>query len=281
MDTSATPNRSALPPNGWIGFLSDYGLSDGFVGVCHGVVATIAPGTRVIDVCHDIPSGDLRRGAALLSQAAPYLPPGVLLGVIDPGVGTRRRALVVVAGHSYLVGPDNGMLLAAARALGGASAAYEITSPDVMRRPVSATFHGRDVFAPVAARLTTGMDPARVGAAVPVEDLVRLPEPVARLTAHRLEGEVLTVDRYGNVQTSLPASLLLDAGLREGATLTVHCRTGELRAPFGRTFGEVPPCELVGYIDSAGMFALALNAESASTEYDLYPGDPVALRLGA
>jgi S-adenosyl-L-methionine hydrolase (adenosine-forming) len=281
MDTSVTAHRSTPSASGWISFLSDYGLSDGFVGVCHGVVATIAPTTRVIDVCHEIPSGDLRRGAALLAQAAPYLPAGVLLGVIDPGVGTRRRALVLVAGRSYLVGPDNGLLLAAARALGGVSAAYEIRALDVMRHPVSATFHGRDVFTPVAARLTLGMDPERVGPAVAVDDLVRLPEPVARLTAHRLEGEVLTVDRYGNVQTSLRASLLADGGLREGVVLRVHCRTGELQVPFARTFGDVQPSELVGYIDSAGLFALALNAESASTEYDLYPGDPVALRLGA
>jgi S-adenosylmethionine hydrolase len=284
MDTSVSvrvhPHRQPSPPCGWIGFLSDYGLTDGFVGTCHGVIATTAPAVRVIDICHEVPSGDLRRGSALLAQAAPYLPAGVLLAIVDPGVGTRRRALVLEAGDSYLVGPDNGLLLPAARALGGVAAAFEITAPEVQRHPVSATFHGRDVFAPVAARLAAGMDPALVGAPVPVENLVRLRKPVARLTAHRLEGEVLTVDRYGNVQTSLTAGLLDDGGLREGGVLTTVCRTGELRIPFARTFGDVPPGELVGYIDSAGMFALALNAESASTEYDLYPGDPVALRVG-
>ncbi|MGH3417878.1 MAG: SAM hydrolase/SAM-dependent halogenase family protein, partial [Actinocrinis sp.] len=224
---------------GWIGFLSDYGLSDGFVGICHGVVATLAPLVRMIDLSHEVPPGDLRRGSALLAQAAPYLPPGVLLAVVDPTVGTKRRALVVKAGRSYLVGPDNGLLMSAARALGGASAAYEITSFDVMRQPVSATFHGRDVFAPVAARLASNMPPARVGASVPVEDLVQLSEPVARLTAHRLEGEVLTIDRFGNVQTSLPAALLRDGGLREGELLRLHCRTGEVRLPFNRTFADV------------------------------------------
>jgi S-adenosylmethionine hydrolase len=271
-----TANRA-----GWVGFLSDYGLSDGFVGVCHGVIATLAPAVRVIDVCHEVPPGDLRRGAALLAQAAPYLPTGVLLAVVDPTVGTRRRGLVLQAGRSYLVGPDNGLLLPAARALGGVGAAYEITAAEVMRQPVSATFHGRDVFAPVAAQLAGGMAPARVGAALQVEDLVQLAEPVARLTAHRLEGEVLTVDRFGNVQTSLSAALLQAGGLSEGGQLRMHCRTGEVRLPFNRTFADVQDSEPIGYIDSAGLFALALNGKSASAKYDLRPGDPVALRLGA
>jgi S-adenosylmethionine hydrolase len=266
---------------GWIGFLSDYGLSDHFVGVCHGVIAQAAPAVRVIDICHDVAPGDLRRGAALLAQSAPYLPTGVLLAVVDPGVGTKRRAVVVLtASGSCLVGPDNGLLLPAARALGGIEAAYEITKSDVTRQPVSATFHGRDVFAPVAAKLAVGMEPARVGARLPAEDLVHLGEPVARLTAHRLEGEVLTVDRYGNVQTSMGAKLLADGGLHEGGLLRLNCRTGEVQVPFKCTFGDVPDGRVVGYIDSAGMFALALNGRSASLEYDLQPGDPVALRLG-
>jgi S-adenosylmethionine hydrolase len=273
--------ESATGRAGWIGFLSDYGLSDGFVGICHGVIASLAPTARVIDLSHDVPPGDLRRGSALLAQAAPYLPAGVLLAVVDPTVGTKRRSVVVQAGRSLLVGPDNGLLLAAARALGGASAAYEITATEVMLQPVSATFHGRDIFAPTAAWLASGMSPTRVGAAIPVEDLVHLAEPVARLTAHRLEGEVLTVDRYGNVQTSLPAALLRDGGLREGELLRLHCRTGEVRMPFNRTFADVELSEPVGYIDSAGLFALALNGHSASAKYDLRPGDPVALRLEA
>jgi S-adenosylmethionine hydrolase len=273
-------SESAAGRAGWIGFLSDYGLSDGYVGVCHGVIATLAPAARVIDLCHDVPQGDLRRGAALLAQAAPYMPVGVLLAVIEPSGGKKRRNLVVLAGRSYLVGPDNGLLLPAARALGGARAAYEVTTPDIMLHPISATFHGRDIFAPVAARLAGGMPPARVGAELPVDDLVQLPEPVARLTAHRLEGEVLTIDRFGNVQTSLPAALLRDGGLREGEVLRLHCRTGEVRMPFNQMYTDVQPSEPIGYIDSAGLFALALNGMSASAKYDLRPGDPVALRLG-
>lgn len=265
---------------GWVTFLSDYGLSDGYVGVCHGVIAVMAPHTRVIDLCHDLDPGDLRRGSALLAQSAPFLPAGVLLAVVEPAARPRRRGLVIAAGATYLVGPDNGLLWAAARVLGGPRVAYEIKTAALLRQPVSSTFHGRDVFAPIAARLSTGMDPSRVGPLVQVEDLVQLPEPVSRLTAHRLEGEVLTVDRFGNVQTSLHMSLLVDGGLHEGDLLRLHCRTGEVCLPFGRTFADARPGEPVGYIDAAGMFALALDTDSASVEYDLNPGDPVALRLG-
>jgi S-adenosylmethionine hydrolase len=269
----------------WIGFLSDYGLSDCHVGVCHGVIASTAPTARVIDLCHEVPPGDLRRGSALLAQAAPDLPPGVLLAVVDPatgpGAGTRRRALAVVADRFVLVGPDNGLLLPAARALGGASAAYEITAREYLRQPVSATFRGRDVFAPVAARLAGGLDPAVLGTKVPIDALVQLPKPVARLTAHRLEGEVLSVDRWGTVQTTLEARLFEAAGLRVGDTLNVHCRIGVVRVPFGRSHADVRPGEAVGYLDSAGLFALARNTNSAAEELQLQPGDPVAVRLPA
>jgi S-adenosylmethionine hydrolase len=269
----------------WIGFLSDYGLSDCHVGVCHGVIATTAPAARVIDLCHEVAPGDLRRGCALLAQAAPYLPAGVLLAVVDPatgpGAGARRRALAVVAGRSVLVGPDNGLLLPAARALGGADAAYAITSKAHLRHPVSATFRGRDLFAPVAAHLAAGLDPAELGPEVPVEALVRLPEPVSRLTAHRLEGEVLSVDRCGTVQTTLGAGLFDAAGLRVGDLLTVHCRAGEVRVPFGRSHADVKPGEAVGYLDSAGLFALARHTDSAAHELGLAPGDSVAVRLPA
>jgi S-adenosylmethionine hydrolase len=269
----------------WIGFLSDYGLSDCHVGVCHGVIASTAPAARVIDLCHEVPPGDLRRGSALLAQAAPDLPPGVLLAVVDPatgpGAGTRRRALAVVAGRSVLVGPDNGLLLPAARALGGAGAAYEITTKKYLRHPVSATFRGRDLFAPVAAYLAGGLDPTALGPRVAIEALVELPKPVSRLTAHRLEGEVLSVDRWGTVQTTLGATLFEAAGLRVGDTLDVHCRIGVVRVPFGRSHADVPPGEAVGYLDSAGLFALARNTNSAAEELQLQPGDPVAVRLPA
>src|SRR4051812_37274190 len=147
----------------WITLTTDYGLADGFVAACHGVIARTAPKAQVIDVSHAVPPQDVRRGAAVLAQVVPYMPPGVHMAVVDPGVGTGRRGVVVVAGESVLVGPDNGLLLPAAAALGGAKGAYELTAEEYRLPTVSHTFHGRDVFAPAAGHLTLGVPPAGFG----------------------------------------------------------------------------------------------------------------------
>jgi S-adenosylmethionine hydrolase len=265
----------------WIGFVTDYGLRDAFVGVCHGVIGRIAPDARVIDVCHLIAPGDVRRGAAVLAQAAPYLPPAVLLAVIDPGVGTARRPLALAAGASLLVGPDNGVLLPAADALGGVHAAYEITAPELMLATVSATFHGRDVFAPVAAHLAAGTPLSDVGRPVLLDTLVRLPRPEAWAVAGGAEGEVVTVDRFGNVQTSIGADLLEGAGLRPGGRLTVRCGDAEFQMPYARTFGEVPPGRLLGYLDSSDLFAVALNQGDAAKALHADVGDRVTVRMAS
>src|SRR5436190_15870208 len=140
----------------WISLTTDYGCSDGFVAACHGAIARIAPAVRVIDITHSVPPCDVAQGAAVLAQAVPHLPPAVHVAVVDPGVGTARRALAVEAGDSVLVGPDNGLLPRAADALGGVRRAVVLDNAGWFADPVSATFHGRDVFAPVAARLALG-----------------------------------------------------------------------------------------------------------------------------
>ncbi|HST63726.1 MAG TPA: SAM-dependent chlorinase/fluorinase [Mycobacteriales bacterium] len=160
----------------WVSFTTDYGTVDGFVAACKGVLAARAPAVRVIDVTHQVPAQDVRRGAAVLAQTVPWLPPAVHLGVVDPGVGTDRRGIAVVTARGILVGPDNGLLPPAADALGGITATYELADPAYHLPRVSTTFHGRDVFAPVTARLCLGLDPAALGP--PVPDPVRLPEPV-------------------------------------------------------------------------------------------------------
>src|SRR4051812_1715126 len=142
----------------WITMTTDYGLSDGFIAACHGTIARIAPAVRVIDVTHLVTPRDVGRAAAVLAQTVPHLPPAVHVAVVDPGVGTERRALGIEAAHGLLVGPDNGILLAAADALGGARRAVELDNTDWFAPTVSPTFHGRDVFAPVAARLALGAD---------------------------------------------------------------------------------------------------------------------------
>src|SRR5215471_3768622 len=161
----------------YLSLLTDYGLEDGFVAACHGVAARIAPHARIIDITHLVQPGDVRRGAAVLAQTVAYLPPAVHVAVVDPGVGTTRRAIAVAAGDSILVGPDNGLLSWAIAALGGAKAAVQLTNGDLWLHPVSATFHGRDIFMPVAAHLAAGLELKSAGEEISVADLVALPAP--------------------------------------------------------------------------------------------------------
>src|ERR1700685_4803470 len=191
-------------------FLTDYGVEDGFVAACHGVAAGIAPHASIIDVPHLVPPGDVRRGAAVLAQTIPYLPPAVHVAVVDPGVGTARRGIAVQAGQSILVGPDNGLLSWAIAAQGGAQSAVQLTNGDMWLNPVSPTFHGRDIFMPVAAHLAAGADLAQAGTNIGVGEMVVLPAPTSRVHDGEAEGEVMSVDRFGNVQLSIPAA---DAGM--------------------------------------------------------------------
>jgi S-adenosylmethionine hydrolase len=245
----------------WISFTTDYGLRDGFVAACHGVIARLAPDVRVLDVTHLVPPHQVRPGAAVLAQTVPSLPEAVHLAVVDPGVGTARRGIVVVAARGVLVGPDNGLLVPAAAALGGVRAAHLIDEPD----PASATFHGRDVFAPAAARLALGAEPASFGPEV--GDLVQLPDPLVAAFPGKLVSDVLTVDHFGNVQlAATPADLDL-SGLT--GVVTVHSSRVALTATISRTFGDVAPGANLLYTDSAGHLAVAVNGGSAAAVLDL------------
>lgn len=260
-----------------ITLLTDYGLEDGFVAACHGVIVGIAPEVRIIDVGHLVPAGDVRRGAAILAQTVPYLPAGVHLAVVDPAVGGTRRAVVVEAGGRMFVGPDNGVLSWAVHAVGGAQKAYELTNQDLFLKSVSPTFHGRDVFAPVAAHLATGRRPSDVGPEIPVDRLVLLPKPTSRLRDGAAEGEVLSVDRHGNVQLSITASDLATLGVRVGDTLAIWLGRRQISVPFRETFTAVPPGELVAFTDSAGLVAMAINFGDAAERLGLPPGAHVRL----
>ncbi|WP_431729790.1 SAM hydrolase/SAM-dependent halogenase family protein [Verrucosispora sp. TAA-831] len=254
-----------------VSFTTDYGLTDGFVAACHGVIARLAPAVRVIDVTHLVPPGDVRRGATVLAQTVPYLPDGgVHLAVVDPGVGTARRGIALATPGGLLVGPDNGLLCDAADALGGVRAAVELTDPAWWAARVSATFHGRDVFAPVAARLATGAPMAQAGPAVDPATLVRLPTPVVESTPDGFVAEVLTVDHFGNVQVAAAAELLapLPARLRVRPPDTDSLWA----AVHGRTFGDAPVGGLVVHADSAGLVALSVNGGRAVDLLGVAPG---------
>jgi hypothetical protein len=254
---------------GWISLTTDYGTSDGFVASCHGVIARLAPAVRVIDVTHQVSPADVRRAAAVLAQTAPHLPPAVHVAVVDPGVGTGRRGLAVTTPGGVLVGPDNGVLPWAAEALGGIDTVVELADRSWFLGDVSHTFHGRDVFAPVAARIAAGAAPAGAGPAVDPDSLVRLPDPVVRVGDGWLEAEVLTIDRFGNVQLAAGADAL--AGL--GAELTI----GGVRARRGATFADAAPGEVVVFVDSAGRVAVAVNGGRAVVVLSVHPGDVMRL----
>ncbi len=283
----------------YVSFLTDYGLADGFVAACHGVLLRGAPGVTIIDISHLVAPGDIRHGSAVLAQTVGYLPAGVHLAVVDPGVGTERRALALAAPGGFLVGPDNGLLLPAAAVLGGVHTAVELPVP----ASAPATFHGRDVFAPAAAALAAERPLTELGRRVEPASLVRLPDPVARVFpgSHRpaaggngqpdpaqaqaqdtaivepavLEAEVVLVDRFGNVQLAASGGLLAVAGFTPGvdAVLTAAGATHVVRV--GTTFGSVPAGEAVLYVDAAGMAALAVNSGNAATRLGLGPGDLV------
>jgi S-adenosylmethionine hydrolase len=255
---------------GYLSLTTDYGLSDGFVAACHGVIARLAPQVRIIDITHLVPPGEVARGAAVLAQTVPHLPPAVHMAVVDPGVGTARRGLAIEADGGMLVGPDNGLLAAAADVLGGARRAVELINPAWFAGPVSATFHGRDVFAAVAARLAAGADLDDAGPAIDPATLVRLPEPVVVVGDGYLEAEVLTVDRFGNVQLAAPGEAL--AGLPDELTV------GGMRAVKGDTFADAQPGGLVIYADSANRVAVAINGGRAVIALSVTPGD--VLRIG-
>lgn len=254
----------------WISFTTDYGTFDGFVAACHGSIARIAPDIKVIDVTHHVPPADVTRGAAVLAQTAPHLPASVHLAVVDPGVGTARRGVVLTTPSGLLVGPDNGLLIWAAEALGGISAAHELDNKDWVLGDVSRTFHGRDLFAPAAARLAAGAAPEQAGPAVDPAGLISLPDPVVTVGDGWLEAEVLTVDRFGNVQLAADGSAL--SGL--GAELMIN---GGVRARRGTTFADVNVGELLVFSDSADRVAIAVNNGRAVVLLSVVPGDIVRI----
>lgn len=255
---------------GWISFTTDYGTFDGFVAACHGSIARVAPAVRVIDVTHHVPLADVIRGAAVLAQTAPHLPPAVHLAVVDPGVGTARRGVVLTTPNGLLTGPDNGLLIWAAEALGGITAAHELTNRDWRLGDVSRTFHGRDLFAPAAAHLAAGAAPGEAGPAVDPASLIRLPDPTVTIGDGWIEAEVLTIDRFGNVQLAAEAGAL--SGL--GPDLLVN---GGVRARRGTTFADVNVGELLVFPDSVGRVAIAVNNGRAVVLLSVVPGDTVRI----
>lgn len=263
---------------GWITFLSDYGLEDAFVGVCHGVIARIAPEVRVIDVCHEVAPQDVEMGATTLASAVEYLPVGVHLAVVDPGVGTRRRGIAVLTAQgSITVGPDNGVSSLAWQVLGGAVKAHCLDNDALWLPNPSKTFHGRDVFAPVAAHLASGATMADVGAEIDVDSLVHVAVRPAVIDDDHVHGEVTSVDHFGNLSLNVHRGDLEAAGMNLGDIVELRMQGRMLEVPFTVTFGEVAPGRTAVCEDSYRRITIAVNLGHAAKTLRAGRGDPIVI----
>ena len=264
-----------------ITFLTDFGLEDDFVGTCHGVMKRIAPEVEVMDVTHGIAPQSVLQGALVLANTVPYLPEGVHLAVVDPGVGSNRKALALRVDERFFVGPDNGLLIPAAEKLGGIAAAHEITNRDYALEPVSATFHGRDVFAPAAAHLANGLEIGELGPAVEPGSLVSLELPKPHFSQRRIRARCLYVDRFGNMQLNLNHSDLEQCGLEPGHKVEVECAGDLYYATVARTFADARGGEIILYEDAYQNVALAISGGNAADTFHVAAGADLRIRLDA
>lgn len=258
-----------------VSFLSDYGTVDEFVGVVHSVIRSISPPVRVIDVTHQIPAHDVRAGALALARSAQYLSPGVVVAVVDPGVGTDRRAIAVEVGDgaSVLVGPDNGLLAPAVAMVGGASRAFELTNTSYHLVAPGPTFDGRDVFAPVAAHLCAGVPLEEVGTEIEPAGLRPSIVPVTQLDGEVLAAEVLWVDVYGNAQLNVDPDEIASMG----DTVVVEIEGRTRQATRVESFAQLGTAEIGLIVDSYGLIAIVVDQASAAEELGLAAGDGVRL----
>src|SRR5947207_9049604 len=241
----------------------------------------LAPDGQIIDAPHGIEPHQVLQGALVLAATLPYMPVGVHLAVVDPGVGSARRPLALrdQEGHVF-VGPDNGLLIPAAEAGGGVVAAHELVNPEYALQPVSRTFHGRDLFAPAAAHIATGVPLDELGPPLDPEVLVRLGLPEPEVEAARIGARALYVDRFGNVQLNVARSHLAGAGAEPGRRVRLELPHGTRMAVVARTFADVPTGEVVLYEDSYGNVAIAVSRGSAAAALGLGAGEPVWIDLG-
>lgn len=269
--------------------LTDFGVQDTYVGVMKGVIAAIAPASPILDLTHSIPQGDLAEAAYKLWQAVSYFPAGsIFVIVVDPGVGTERRAIGVHWREYSLIAPDNGVL-SYLQALEPMKACYELTNPSFQHKPVSTTFHGRDIFAPAGAHLAAGANLHEFGE--PVQNINRLElPPLQHSEPASLAGEVVHIDGFGNAITSigrlqpqgkgfqLTPWLGQLAAMELGQAQKIELPTG-LKLPLSPTFGAVLPGEPVAYLGSEQLLEIAINGGSAADQLDLQLGAPITLRF--
>jgi S-adenosylmethionine hydrolase len=248
----------------FVTFLSDFGLQDDFVGTCHGVIKRIAPDTQIIDITHGIPAQQVLQGALVLANTVPYMPIGVHLAVVDPGVGSARRALALrdADGRSY-VGPDNGLLVPAAERT-GIAAAHELANPEYALPSISRTFHGRDLFAPAAAHLSRGVPLDDLGPPIDPEALVRLDLPQPEVRPNRIAATILYIDAFGNIALNITREHVDEIGIVPGMQVELDLAGERFYAVAARTFADARAGDIMLYEDSYGNMSVAISNGDAA-----------------
>jgi S-adenosylmethionine hydrolase len=261
----------------YVSFLSDYGTEDEFAGVCRAVMLGFAPSLTIVDITHDIPAHDIRAGGLALVRAVQYLPDGIVLAVVDPGVGTDRRLIAVEVEDGVFLGPDNGLLAPAVAMVGGAQRAFAITNEDLQLASPGPTFAGRDILAPAAGHLASGVPIEALGEEI---DPVGLAPGLVGLPTEEdgaLVGEIWWVDRFGNCQLNIDPDELHAHGVTVGGSVELRFHDQARMARWVHTYADAKPSELVVLVDSSGLVSIALDRHSAAAELGLRAGSGVTV----
>ncbi len=261
-----------------ISLLSDFGDADGWIASCKGSILAIAPEARFLDISHSIPSFDIKKGALVLAATLPYLPVGIHLAVVDPGVGSRRKGIVVkVKRGDFLVGPDNGIFLPAIERLSGIEKVVEISNKKYMKEEVCPTFHGRDIFSPVTAFLFRGTGIEEFGPKIDPKELVKKPWKEPQIGKDRIVGEIIDIDKFGTLRSNIAQRMLKSIGVEEKNLIKSDWSSKTLRTPFVNTFAQVSKGEKLLLVDSTGLLSLAINCGNAAQKLNSQIGDKVII----
>lgn len=262
-----------------IALMTDFGLRDSFVASMKGVILSICPDVNIVDLSHEVDSFDVMHGALLLSSSAKFFPDGtIFVGVVDPGVGTERRGIVVETRRHVAVGPDNGLfsLLIENEGIVGV---YEIRDKSLLIDLPFETFHGLTVFAPVAAHIANGTPPSSVGPKI--DDYVKMSLPRPQVCGSKISSIVLHIDRFGNIITGIPMETLRRMNMKQGAKLKLRAKNKTVEATLEKSYGYVPAGSFVFVIDSYGFLELAVNQGDAAKSLGLKRGDPIEIALSS
>jgi S-adenosylmethionine hydrolase len=264
----------------FVTFLSDFGLQDDFVGTCHGVIKRIAPDAQIIDVTHGIPPQQVLQGALVLASTLPYMPVGVHLAVVDPGVGSSRRPVALRDREGrYFVGPDNGLLVPAAE-LAGIETAHELANPEYALDSISRTFHGRDLFSPAAAHLARGVPVDELGPPLAPDALVRLDIPQPEIGGNRIAGTVLYVDSFGNVALNITREHVAEVGIVPGTQVELELGGERFYAVAARTFADARAGDIMLYEDSYRNMSVAISNGNAAEMLHARAGQSIRINVG-